>query len=168
MNELAIQADRSAFKDDIDIEQQKEEAIALCRRRIDAAVHLYRDGEIDRAEYTRTREQNEREIMHWERRTTETQKLAIELAMCIEAVDKLARLWEVSGPEDRKGLAQSLFEYVVYDLDAQRITDFRLKPWADRFLVLRTALYDQKKKDPSSQEVGTDMPPRGLEPLFWP
>ncbi len=38
-------------------------------------------------------------------------------------------------------MARSLFEYLVYDLDMRRIVDFRLKPWADRFLMLRAALY---------------------------
>ncbi len=28
------------------------------------------------------------------------------------------------------------------NLPARRITDFRLKPWADKFLVLRLALYE--------------------------
>jgi hypothetical protein len=39
-------------------------------------------------------------------------------------------------------LTRMLVEYIVYDLDTQRITDFRLKPWVDRFLVLRASLYD--------------------------
>jgi hypothetical protein len=47
------------------------------------------DGEIEREEYLRIREVNEREMAHWEARTSETEKLAYELAMCIEAVDKL-------------------------------------------------------------------------------
>jgi hypothetical protein len=62
--------------------------------------------------------------------------------MCIEAVDKLSRLWDISDPEDRRGLAHSLFDTIVYDLDSQRITDFHLKPWADRFLMARADLVD--------------------------
>ncbi len=61
--------------------------------------------------------------------------------MCIHAVETINRLWEVSNDEDRQGMARHLFEYVVYDLDRQEIVDFRLKPWADQFLMLRTALY---------------------------
>lgn len=164
MTELAIQADGQRFRQDVDVEKQKEEAIALCRRRIDAAIHLYKDGLMDRDEFVRTRDNNEREIRHWESRTTETEKLAVELAMCIEAVNKLSRLWDISEPEDRQGLAQSMFEYLVYDLDEQRITDFRLKPWADRFLTLRADLYalesDTEIKNPPSIGVGKDMPSR--------
>src|SRR5690606_22261549 len=50
---------------------------------------------------------------------------------------------------------RSLFEYVVYDLDKQRIVDFRLKGWADRFLVLRTALYDDSEQSGSDSGSGT-------------
>ena len=173
MTELAIQADSHRFRDDIDIDKQKEEAIALCRRRVEAAMHLYKDGETDRAEYLQIRETNEREIVHWETRTTETERLAIELAMCVEAVDKLARLWEISEPEDQQGLAQNLFESIVYDLDEQRIVDFRLKPWADQFLVVRASLSTLEEgaeaENPPSLGVGKDMPPRGPDSkhLWW-
>jgi DNA invertase Pin-like site-specific DNA recombinase len=145
MIELAIQADKGrTTKPDIDPEVEKQEAIALCRRRIEAAVVLFGDGMIDRDEYRRRVEVNEREIAHWEARTTETEKVALELGMCIEAVDRLVRLWDISDDEDRQGLARSLFTEVIYDLDTQRIVDFKLKPWADRFLVLRSALYDNE------------------------
>jgi hypothetical protein len=66
------------------------------------------------------------------------------MVMCINAVDKLSRLWDSSDPEDRQGMARSLFNYIVFDLDSRRIVDFRLKPWADRFLVLRAALYENE------------------------
>jgi hypothetical protein len=102
--ELAIQADKSRqLPDEQDFEHQKAEGLALCYRRIDAAVNLYRDGTIDRTEYLRLREQNEREIAHWESRTSVTETLALEFAVCIEAVDKIARLWDISSVEDRQG-----------------------------------------------------------------
>src|SRR5690606_29060567 len=34
------------------------------------------------------------------------------------------------------------FDEIVYDLDTQQIVDFRLKPWADQFIILRAALYE--------------------------
>jgi hypothetical protein len=48
-----------------DLETQKLEAIALCKRRIQAAVELYGDGHLSRAEYLRRVEQNEQEIATW-------------------------------------------------------------------------------------------------------
>lgn len=135
MTELAIQADKdrgvNAGKEDF--EKQKQEALAVCYRRMDAAVNLYRDGEIDREEYLRLKAANEREIAHWEARTDETEKLALELAMCVEAVNKLINLWDGSNDEDRQGLVRSLFTQIIYDLDTERIVSFRLKPWAERF-----------------------------------
>jgi hypothetical protein len=139
----------------------------------DAAVHLYKDGEFEREEYMRIREANEREITHWEARTT-TEELAVELALCMEAVDKLARLWDVVEDEDKQGLARSLFTSIVYDLDTRRIVNFRLKPWADNWLTLRAALYAEETaeagetKSPitGDQVMYTDMPRRRFELLF--
>ncbi len=120
-------------------------AIAKCRRKIDAARHLYEDGDLSREDYLKRKEENEREIAHWEARTTEIEQAALELALCIETITRIVQLWDSASGEDKQGMAQSIFEYIVYDLDAQRIVDFRLKPWADRFMVLRTALYDEMK-----------------------
>ncbi len=171
MTELAIQADklRNPNGEEEDPEKQKQEAIALCRRRIEAAVILFGDGRIDKDEYRRRVELNEREIAHWEARTTQTEKAALELAMCMDAIDKLAKLWDVGDDEDRQGMARSLFSYVIYDLDSRRIVDFRLKPWADRFLVLRSALYEDGETPENGAPSGIKpqaeaVAPEGIEP----
>ncbi len=179
LTELAIQAEQGGgiTEDEAEFERQRQEAIALCNRRIDAAKMLYLDGEIDREDYLVRKEQNEREIAHWQARTTETQQIALELGMCIEALDKLARLWDTANEEDRKGLAHNLFEEVVVDLDTRRIVSFKLKPWADRFLVLRMALYEEEYPELAAEvrqaleenenpltenNQGNHMPHRGL------
>jgi hypothetical protein len=168
MTELAIQIDkmRTSSEPTVDPEIEKQEAIALCKRRIDAAINLYSDGVLSREIYLRRIEQNNREIAYWESRTTESKKAALELAMCMEAVDKLAGLWDFGDTEDKQGMARSLFSYVVYNLDTRRIVDFRLKPWADRFLVLRAALYendgdvDTKLDAPDVASAGLQDPSR--------
>ena len=94
----------------------------------------------------------------------------MELAMCMDVVNNMSRMWTTATPEDKQGMARNLFEYLVYDLDTRRITDFRLKPWADRFLILRASLYDleagevgEEKQSPhATHGVHTDMPHRGL------
>ncbi len=101
---------------------------------------------IDQDEFVRRREKLEREIAHWESWTTENEQMALELALCIEVVEKLAYIWDNSDDEDRQGLVRNLFDWVEYDLDARRITNFRLKPWADRFIILRGALYEAEKE----------------------
>ncbi|MBE2267226.1 MAG: recombinase family protein [Anaerolinea sp.] len=172
MAELAVQSVKAQAADETDFEQEKRAAIARCRRRIEAARHLYEDGDLTREEYLRRKDQNEREIAHWETRTTETEKIALELALCLEAIDKINQLWDISDDEDKQGMARNLFSYIVYDLDIQRIVDFRLKPWADRFVTLRAALYEdpEGKENPSSeaQGEGTHVTLTGLEPVSSP
>ena len=65
--------------------------------------------------------QDEREIAHWEARTTDTEKAAIELAMCLDALDNLAELWDTVSDEDRQQMARMLVEYIIYDFDRQQI-----------------------------------------------
>lgn len=183
LTELAIQSQVGlvAEQGDVDFEQEKRETIALCQRRIDAAVHLYGDGRITRDEYLRRVEANEREIAHWEARTTDMERKALELSMCLEAVNNMAALWETADDEDRKGMAQHLFTEIVYDLDTRRIVSFKLKPWADDFLILRMELYHQEFGDLEEGSEGYEaalekahsndllgcwnaMPHRGLRP----
>ncbi|WP_162909895.1 recombinase family protein [Aggregatilinea lenta] len=127
--------------DAVDLEQQRQEGIALCQRRIDAAVHLYGDGRISRDEYLRRVEANEREIAHWEAYTNEAEQKALEMTRCIEAVNQIAAVWDTSDDEDKRGMAHYLFSEIVYNLDTRRIESYKLKPWADDFLMLRMELY---------------------------
>jgi DNA invertase Pin-like site-specific DNA recombinase len=177
MIEIAVRADklRRPSNELSDLETEKREAIAQCKRRIDAAVYLFGDGRIERDEYLRRIEQNEREIAHWESRTTETEKAALELTMCVEAISKLARLWEMGEQEDRQGMARTLFSYITYDIDTRRIVDFRLKPWADRFLILRADLYSdddqgsepQNKIAPTNQGMERAVPLQGSKVMMF-
>jgi hypothetical protein len=100
LNQLALNLNTLADEQQ-DLEQQKNEAIALCNRRIQAAIDLYGDGRISREEYQRRAELNEREIASWQARTTDSEKLAMELTMCVQAMDTIVKLWEVSDDEDK-------------------------------------------------------------------
>lgn len=51
----------------------------------------------------RRRENNEREIAHWESRTIETEKVALELTLCLEAIDRINQLWDISDAETMGG-----------------------------------------------------------------
>jgi hypothetical protein len=66
-------------------------------------------------------------------------------------------------------LSSPLFSYVVYDLDIRRIVDFRLKPWADRFLVLYSVLYEDDETSENGSPSGIkpqaeDVAPEGFQP----
>jgi DNA invertase Pin-like site-specific DNA recombinase len=160
MKDVAMQVDRARGNlNEVDIEKEKQEAITLCRRRIDAAVVLFGDGHISREEYMRRVQENQREIAHWQARTADIQKVAIEFAMCVEMVDRIVRLWDESDAEQKQDLVRSLFTQVTYDLDTQRIVDFKLKPWAERFVVSRAALYKDGDDTPDDGENGTGSEP---------
>jgi len=108
-------------EDDKDLETQRQEAIALCRRHIQATVDLNGDGRINREEYLRRVEINEREIVSWNTRTTSTEERAIQLSMCVQAVANLRTIWEVGSDEDKQGMARHLFEYITYDLGTGKL-----------------------------------------------
>ncbi len=156
--ELSIQSEHGRTAGKANLEMQRDAAIAKCRRRIEAARTVYLDGDMTREEYARIKEDNQREILHWQARTTETERAAVELRMVMNVVNQMLELWDTSADEDRQQMAHMLFEFVVYDLDARRIVDFRLKGWADRYLVLRTNLYDDDDDLPdaaSQNQKGT-------------
>lgn len=152
LNQLALKLNTTSDENTANLEQQKAEAIAVCNRRIQAAIDLYGDGRMSREEYLRRVELNEREIASWQARTTETEKLSMELGMCIQAVEMTKKLWEVSNDEDKQGMVRHLFDYIVFDLDKQCIVDFRLKPWADQFVVSRVALHLEENNEPDNNE----------------
>jgi hypothetical protein len=81
------------------------------------ARFLFLEGGISKEEYLKRKEHNERLIAHWEARTTETERAAIELAICLDALENLAELWDSSENEGKQNMARVLFEYVGYDFD---------------------------------------------------
>lgn len=72
----------------------------------------------------------------------------------MSAFGRLVDLWDTATGEERLTLARGLFEYVVFDLDARRIVDFRLHPWADQYLILRGEMY------PDGENKNASSPPR--------
>ncbi len=158
--------------DSASIEAEKRASILKLRRQLEANVHLYADGEYEYQEYLRRKDRFERELAAWEARTTETEKVTIELALCVQEIERMASLWENSDDDDRNGLVRHLFQYVTYDLETQRIVDFRLKPWADRFITVRGALYEEEKGLEKTilvpQDQYTEIVPTGLDTVFVP
>ena len=65
---------------------------------------------------------------------------------------------------------QHLFTELIYDVDTRRFVRFRLKPWADRFLLIRMDLYYEMfgdlegEKDDSTDILGqwNPVPHRGI------
>ncbi len=146
MAELAIQSRFNGLEnqDEHKREEQKKVAIAKHRRAIRNNLMLFQDGEIEAEEYYRNKDHHERQIAYWESWTTDRQKITLELTTAIEMVRRLKDFWDISTGEDRTLLAHSLVEEIIYDLDTKRIVDFKVKSWAEPFLVLRAALYQDE------------------------
>jgi len=160
--EMTIQAEHggpSAIDDDF--ERQKQAAVAKLRRKIEAARDLFGDGDISREEYLKRKVECERDIVHWETRTTDVQKAAVELRMCMELINMIVSLWDESSDEDRQQLVRMIFEEIIYDLDQQRIVHFRLKTWAERFLDLRMALHLMENGNSGDPDGDDDGPGAG-------
>ncbi|MBN8592758.1 MAG: recombinase family protein [Anaerolineae bacterium] len=148
-----------------DAEAKKEQAIALCKRRIQAAIDLFGDGRITRQEYMRRVEQNEREIVSWRAKTTDREKLVMELSMCVQAIQAMTQMWSIATDEDKQGMARHLFESITYDLGVEQIVDFKLKPWAEQFFTLRSGLYaDERLVEGDGNPVALT----GFEPVSSP
>ncbi|MCI0714378.1 MAG: recombinase family protein [Chloroflexi bacterium] len=142
MTQMALEVNEALGieTDTEDLEEKKQKMINMYRRKIKAAATLYGDLHISKEEYKERTERFNREIVSWQNKTTQAEKIQIELNSCLAIIQQMATLWESSSPKEKKGMAEKLFEKVIYDLDTGEITDFRLKPWADRFLVLRSHL----------------------------
>ena len=68
----------------------------------------------------------------------------MEFTACAELLSRIQQFWHITEGEDRKILAHSLFDEITYDLTEKRIVDFKVKVWAERFLVMRAALYEDQ------------------------
>ncbi|MBZ0284284.1 MAG: recombinase family protein [Anaerolineae bacterium] len=144
MAALAVESrfDNLDGSNEAEFEEQKRVNLAKHRRAVKNNMLLFQSGDIDDAEYFRQKDFHERQIVYWESRTSDRQKITLELTTCREMVKRIQQFWDITTGEDRRILAQSLFDEVVYDLDARRIVDFRIKAWAEPFLELRAALYE--------------------------
>lgn len=151
---------RLGNQDESDVAAHRQEQIALTQRRLDAAQHLYKDGEITREEYLTRRDEQLQALEYWHGYTTETEALVKRVTLSVETLNNLLMRWAQVDNEERNGMARSLFDYLVYDLDRRCFVDFRLKSWAQDLLFLRS----------DDSEGGDDdcigLPHRGLEPLF--
>jgi DNA invertase Pin-like site-specific DNA recombinase len=124
-------------------EEERAAAIARCKRRVAAAVTLFADGRMEEQEYRERVEDNERQIAYWQARRSELNQIDIDVESTLTAVSNLHRLWDIATDEDRQALVRALFDELVVDLDRQEITGFRVKPWAETYLIARASVLVQ-------------------------
>lgn len=144
MAELATQAQYDDAHDPKEQEEKRQAAIAMHRRAISNCLNLCKSGAMEFADYERERDYHERQIVHLEAQLTDRQQITLEFTSCAELLKRIQQFWNYVDDEERKLLAHSLFDEITYDLEKQRITDFRVKAWAEPFLVMRAALYEDE------------------------
>lgn len=175
LNHLALSANNfiDYDGDNRNLEAECRANVAKAQKRLQAAKMLFLDGDLSREEYLLRKEQAEREIDLWESQALEEKEIVIELAACVHAIDKISKLWKSGDAQDKQGMAKNIIDYIVFDLDTHRITDFRLKPWADRFITVRSKLYEDDSVVNKNSPIefigeGNDVAPTGLEPVSPP
>ncbi len=154
-----------------EFEEQKRINIAKHRRALKNNITLFQAGDIDDAEYFRQKDFHERQIEYWESRNSDRKTLILRLANSRESVKRLQQFWSMTDGEDRRILAESLFDELVYDTDAKRIVDFKVKAWAEEYLELRAALYQDEMGEEMKNRFNSGLSsgvlhssPNGLQP----
>jgi hypothetical protein len=87
-------------------------------------------------------ENAEHDIARLQTRIAQYHETEMSLKLTTEMVENLVHNWNQANAEMRRALASSIFEYLVYDLDARQIVDFKLKPWAELLMQLKLTLDD--------------------------
>jgi len=149
----------------VDTLQQRTEAVARCKRRIQAARALFLDGDdsMDLETYQQIRQENEQEIAYWQAQGQPEQERVVKLEECLHLLNNLDEAWDIADPAERQQLVRQVTEYITFDTNTQLMTDFRLKSWADDFLVVRAAQLQQdsplkKAQNPvSDDETGSTL-----------
>jgi DNA invertase Pin-like site-specific DNA recombinase len=151
------------------LETQKKSAVERAQRRVQAAKRLFRDGDMEEAEYDAILRESDEEVQAWNRMTSEQEKVEYELRSAVEMLTKLSAVWDAGDAEQRQSLIRSLFSHFVYDLDARRIASFKLKPWVERFVDLRVQT-EEIVVNPRDvrwpRRASRSYPPPQLNPLF--
>lgn len=128
--------------------------IAHWRQRARNADLLFAKARISEEEWRELIANAEHQIARLQAQIAQKNEAEIALKLSMEMVANLIQSWKQANDEMRRAFASSLFEYLVYDLDARRIVDFKLKPWAELLMQLKVTLGDDG--DSSSQSGETE------------
>jgi len=155
-----------------DLMQMRERNIKKLKRKITNTKLLFREDELSEAEYRAHLTEYRAELAYWEAYKTEQEEVTLQLSLCLDAITRVSDVWDIAQPAERRTMAHNLFDYITYDLDKQQIVDFRLKAWANGFLVLRAALSNQVARGSKTPTQGgsSGVPHTGFSPQlrFYP
>jgi hypothetical protein len=95
----------------------------------------------------------EHEITRLQAQMAERREAEIALPLTMKMVADLIQSWHHANPETRRSLAHGLFEEIIYDLDEQKIVDFKLKPWAELLMQLKVTFDPDPTPSPDSGTI---------------
>jgi len=126
--------------------------IAHWRKRIKNTNILFQKAHLDEDEWRQSIEEAEHEIAKLQTQVGQGKDVEDALRLNLNMITNLSQSWTEASDDIRRSMANSLFEYLVYDLDAQRIVDFQLKPWASLVMQLKITLEGDNKIPPNADE----------------
>ncbi len=126
--------------------------IAHWRQRSKNADVLFYKARISEEEWRKLIEDADHEIARLQTQLTQGKEVEAAFLVNLGMITNLSQTWDQSTDDTRRAMANSLFEYLVYDLDTQRIVDFRMKPWAEIVMQLKITLEGDNKIPPNSGE----------------
>lgn len=137
--------------------------IAHWRQRAQNADKLFARARIGEPEWRQMLDEAEHEIARLQSQVAQQHEAEIALRLTMDMVANLVENWNEANGENRRSFAFDLFEYLVYDLDQQQITGFKLKPWIELLMQLKVTLGHE-----SGHEAGnTDSDEGGNNGVLW-
>ncbi len=127
--------------------------IAHWRQRARNSDLLFAKARISEEDWQAAIDTAEHEIVRLQSQVAQEHEAELALKLTLEMVANLVGNWTQSNDEMRRAFASSLFEYLVYDLDARRIVDFKLKPWAELLMQLKITLGNGENSPSQSDET---------------
>lgn len=147
MTKVAIQAQ---YPDDVEedkLEERKRIEVARIQGAMKNVRDLGRAGYLDAEEVIRDLRNLEGDLEVWTTMTNDRQQVRTNLMTCMEILRRLKLYWADAEGEDKRILAHSLFEEIVYDMDGRQIIDFKVKAWAEPFLIYRAELLEDAEAE---------------------
>ena len=133
-----------------DSAQRRQHALQRVERQIAALQRQYQNGVIAASYYAQRLAGYQQTRAELTAQIVPAMLPPFDLAACLGMLEHLDTLWHMSSPEQKQGLAQNLFESIIYDLEQQRIVAYTLTAWAQVFLTVPEHLDLTAKLDASA------------------
>ncbi|MBK8139495.1 MAG: recombinase family protein [Chloroflexi bacterium] len=153
MTQLAVRAQYPDDAEEDKLQERKRVEIARVQRAMKNVRDMGRAGYMDADEVIRDLRNLEGELQVLQTMTNDHQVVRTNLMTCMEILRRLKLYWADAEGEDKRILAHSLFEEIVYDMDAKQITDFTVKAWAEPFLIYRAELLEDSEAEETKNRL---------------